>query len=123
MKAHLKYLQLDYVPNPAQTDEIPWVIVAVDPANPGDAILVHEIEACGPWIEAQDRDYLDALLAEWKQTLNKDGNELLESLSGLVIGPLRSSKSDQCEQGDLDTVTQALCAQARNSPHRNERDA
>ncbi len=101
MTEHLKYLQIDYVLSPTEAQGIPWVVVAVDLGNLNEAIVIREIEGCNSHIETQDRAYLDALLTDWKMTLNKDGNHLLDSLSGLTIGPLRASARGECRREDL----------------------
>lgn len=114
----LKYVQIEYVANPIQAEGIPWAVVAVDPGNPNGTILIHEIEGCGSWIEASDRDYLDALLADWKMTLNKDGDGLLKSLNDLAIGPLRTSASGQCGKEELSIQVRMLSEKTRTSPPR-----
>ena len=116
MTMHLKYLQIDYVPSPTAAAGIPWVVVAVDPQNPNKPVLVHEISECNLWIEAHDRDYMDALLADWKITPNKDGGKLLASLAGLAIGPLRASKSGHCRKQELEAVTGTLKVQTEEDP-------
>lgn len=116
LSEQLKYMQIAYVVSPTQAEGIPWVVIAVDPGNPIEAVLIHEIEECSPWIETHDREYLEALLADWNATLNKDGNELLESLSGLAIGPLRTSASGQCSKEQLSVLVSALKEEARKGP-------
>ena len=97
-----------------QAEGIPWAVIAVDSASPNDKVLIYEIQGWNPSIRPDDRDYLDAILADWKTTLNKDGDGLLESLSGLVIGPLRASASGQCAKAELDLQVRALNEKARN---------
>lgn len=112
----LKYAQIEYAPSPTQAESIPWAVVAVNSGKPNEAVLIHEIEACSLWIEARDRDYLDALLADWKVTLNEDGAGLLDSLSELAIGPLRTAVSGACAKDELRDMVRTLSEKTRKSP-------
>ena len=104
------------MPSPTAAEGIPWVVFAVDPGNPNETVLIHEIEECRSWIEPQDRDYLDALLAEWKMTLNKDGDVLLKSLSRLAIGPLRTEVSGESTKEELGDLARALREKTSKMP-------
>jgi hypothetical protein len=105
----LKYVLLEYVAYPMQAKGIPWALIAVDPASPNSRILIHEIERCGPWIEDHDREYLNALLSDWKATLNRDGVELLRAVSELAIGPLRTSVTGECAKEELRGLVESRC--------------
>ena len=115
-KGLLKYIQIEYVASPTQAEGIPWALVAVDPASPNNRTLIHEIEGCSPWIEAHDREYLDALLSDWKTTLNEHGAALLDSLSGLAIGPLRTAVSGECAKEQLGGLAHTLGEKTRKGP-------
>jgi hypothetical protein len=52
-------------------------------------------------IEPQDRDYLEALASEWAETLNRDADELLDSLCNLAVGPIRAGQSGLCTEEQL----------------------
>lgn len=112
----LTYVQIEYVPSPTQAEGVPWAVVAVDYASPSERILVHEIEESGSGIEAQDRDYLDALLADWKMTLNEHGAALLDSLSELAIGPLRTAVAGECAKEELRGLVRTLGETTRKGP-------
>lgn len=118
MRDQLKYLQIDYVSSPTQAQGIPWAVISIEPENPDGTILIREIEGCGSHITTQDREYLDALLDDWKMVLNKDGDQLLDSLSGLAIGPLRASTRGQCGKEELEVQVRALNEKTRTDPPR-----
>lgn len=60
----LNYLYLEYVPFVAQEQGIPWVLIAVDPADADGVLLIHEMADHEFRIAAHDREYMEALLGE-----------------------------------------------------------
>ncbi|MCL5262910.1 MAG: hypothetical protein M1568_01415 [Acidobacteria bacterium] len=103
-KEPLKYVQVDYVPSAADQRGVPWVLVAVDSEDPDGMVRIIEAERCWSQVEADDKEYLEALLADWKKTSNRDGDALLASLGELSLGPIRTASTGQCAQEDIATA-------------------
>lgn len=104
----LEFVQIEYATCPTQSSGVPWALVAVDHGSPNDVIIVFEITASSTWIVDEDRDYLDAMLLDWRMTLNRNGAELLDSLKNLVVGPLRPGTSGACSEEELVRLARAL---------------
>lgn len=87
---------------------IPWVLVAVEAANSDGKVLIFEMENWRSRLDASDREYLDALLDDWRLTTNHNGDALLDSLGDLAIGPIRTQLTGHCTREQLDVLTQNL---------------
>lgn len=92
----------------AQEQGIPCFVVAAEAGKHNTRVLVHEVENFWSQVDAGDREYLEALLAEWRETTNQNGDELLESLSGLSIGPIRTQLTGYCTREELDSLVRKL---------------
>lgn len=96
------------MPNAELERGIPWVVVAAEAAKPQHRVLIHEAENCWSQVDADDREYLEALLADWRETANQHGDELLGPLSGLSIGPIRTQLAGYCTREELDILVRKL---------------
>lgn len=103
-KRLLEFVQIEYVTSPAQSEGVPWAVVAVDHESPDDRILIHEVQGCSTWIADYDRDYLDAILLDWRMTINRNGPALLDSLKDLAIGPLRTRRFGVVPEEELGNI-------------------
>lgn len=92
----------------AQERGVPWVVVAAEAANPGGKVLIYEAEHSWRQVDGGDREYLEALLVEWRETANQDGDVLLDSLSGLSLGPIRTQRTGHCTREELDILVRNL---------------
>lgn len=116
-----RYLQIDYARNATQEHGVPWVVVAVAPTNPDGTVLVYRVEIESSQVEQSDREYLEALVSDWTEVLNRDGNALLDSLGNLAVGPIRAGRSALCTEEQLRAQIRALRSMA--GPGRTERPA
>ncbi|HZU10645.1 MAG TPA: hypothetical protein VFA02_12150 [Pseudacidobacterium sp.] len=67
-------------------------------------------------ITLRHREYLDGLIEDWSQTPPSQLSLLLDQLSELSTGPLRSAGHGQCASGQIDAVTAEFFASAKSHP-------
>jgi hypothetical protein len=66
------------------------------------------------WVTLQHREYLAGLIDDWNQTPPSQLSLLLDQLSELSTGPLRSAGSGPCACGQIDAVTAEFFGSAKS---------
>jgi hypothetical protein len=107
-KGLFRYVQIEYVSFAEQERGQPWVVVVAETTNPDGRVVIYEDEHCWHLVNGEDRKYLEALLADWRETVNQSSDALLDSLSGLFIGPIRTHRTGYCTHEELDIMLSKL---------------
>jgi|SRR5580698_6226110 hypothetical protein len=103
------YILLEYSPTVRSEAAIPCLVIAHFFTQQADLDGDHSLKVIAPekWseeISCEHREYLDALIKDWKETPHSEIRMLLEQLSHLSIGPLRTVHVAHCSPTDLGEI-------------------
>lgn len=98
------YVLLKYSPTVRSEAGLPCLVVVFRQQGNVDGKGFLEVIALKEWpeeISREHREYLDALIEDWKSKPPSEAATLFKYLSNLTIGPLRSVHTDQCSPSEL----------------------
>jgi hypothetical protein len=103
-----KYALLAYSPYPEEDASIPLAAVCV-PSQPDKgrgAIFV--ASGWGSAVRANHFSYIEETLRDWAERIDDTHQLTFLRLTDLSIGPIRTLKTGECEEGELEFVSNAF---------------
>jgi hypothetical protein len=103
-----RYALIAYSPRPEEDATIPLAVVCVPSQSEEDRGVIFVANDWTGAVAASHRSYIEETLRDWTERIGSSHQLTFLQLMDLSIGPIRTLKTGECDERDLEMVSNAF---------------